>query len=40
MPYPSGIVKGIEDQSGVGARHFFGRLTCAIDGDLSIKAIC
>jgi hypothetical protein len=38
MPYPAGIVKGIEDQANAGAPHFFLRLTCVIDGDHCLKA--
>ena len=38
MPYPAGVVKGVEDQANVGAKHFYLRLTCVIEGDLSLKA--
>ncbi len=38
MPYPSGVVKGVEDQAGAGAKHFRLRLTCVIEGDLGLKA--
>jgi len=38
MPYPSGVVKGVEDQADAGAAHFALRLTCVIEGDRAIKA--
>ncbi|MCA1684587.1 MAG: hypothetical protein LC745_01095 [Planctomycetia bacterium] len=38
MPYPAGVVKGVEDQAAAGAKHFYLRLTCVIEGDLGIKA--
>ena len=38
MPYPAGVVKGVEDQANAGAPHFFLRLTCVIDGDHCLKA--
>jgi hypothetical protein len=37
-PYPSGIVKGVEDQANFGAKHFALRLTCVIEGDHVIAA--
>jgi hypothetical protein len=39
MPYPSGVVKGVEDQANSGATHFALRLTCVIEGDHVIAAI-
>ena len=38
MPYPAGVVKGVEDQANAAANHFTLRLTCVIAGDLGIKA--
>jgi hypothetical protein len=38
MPYPSGVVKGVEDQANAGAPHFFLRLTCVIEGDQGLAA--
>lgn len=38
MPYPSGVVKGVEDQADSGAKHFSLRLTCVIEGDHVIAA--
>ena len=38
MPFPAGIVKGIENQASNGAQNFFLRLTCVIEGDQDIKA--
>ncbi len=38
MPYPAGVVKGVEDQANAAATHFVLRLTCVIDGDLGIQA--
>jgi hypothetical protein len=38
MPYPTGVVKGVEDQAGSSAHHFCLRLTCVIEGDSSLKA--
>lgn len=38
MPYPSGVVKGVEDQANSGAKHFTLRLTCVIEGDHVIAA--
>jgi hypothetical protein len=38
MPYPSGVVKGVEDQANSGATHFALRLTCVIEGDHVIVA--
>jgi hypothetical protein len=38
MPYPSGVVKGVEDQALTGAPHFALRLTCVIEGDRTIAA--
>ena len=37
-PYPSGIVKGVEDQVDANANHFALRLTCVIEGDHVIAA--
>ena len=33
MPYPAGVVKGVEDQANAGAPQFTLRLTCVIEGD-------
>jgi hypothetical protein len=38
MPYPAGVVKGVEDQANPGAPHFVLRLTCVIEGDSALKA--
>jgi hypothetical protein len=38
MPYPAGVVRGVEDQANAGAAHFSLRLTCVIEGDQRIKA--
>lgn len=38
VPYPSGVVKGIEDQAAAGATRFFLRLTCVIEGDTALVA--
>jgi len=38
VPYPAGVVRGVEDQANAGAKHFFLRLTCVIEGDLGLKA--
>src|SRR4029077_1501335 len=38
MPYPAGVVKGVEDQANTAAKHFALRLTCVIEGDHSLKA--
>jgi hypothetical protein len=38
MPYPSGVVKGVENQANTGATHFALRLTCVIEGDHVIAA--
>lgn len=38
MPYPSGIVKGVEDQANAGAKRFALRLTCVIEGDHVLAA--
>lgn len=38
VPYPAGVVKGVEDQAVPAARHFFLRLTCVIEGDHALKA--
>ena len=37
-PYPAGVVKGVEDQANSGATHFRLRLTCVIEGDLTLSA--
>ena len=37
MPYPAGVVKGVEDQANTGAPHFTLRLTCVIEGDSVIQ---
>ena len=39
LPYPAGVVKGVEDQANPGATHFFLRLTCVVEGDSNIKGI-
>jgi len=36
--YPAGIVKGVEDQANVDAKHFTLRLTCVIEGDRVLSA--
>jgi hypothetical protein len=38
MPYPAGVVKGVEDQANSGAPHFVLRLTCVIEGDNGLGA--
>ncbi len=38
MPYPAGVVKGVEDQAKAGATRFRLRLTCVIEGDQTISA--
>jgi hypothetical protein len=38
MPYPAGVVKGVEDQAAAAGRHFFLRLTCVVEGDRALKA--
>jgi len=38
MPYPSGVVKGVEDQANPGSNHFALRLTCVIEGDHVVAA--
>ncbi len=38
MPYPAGVIKGVEDQANLAATHFFLRLTCVIEGDSCLKA--
>ena len=38
MPYPTGIIKGIEDQANTTATHFTLRLTCVIEADNTVKA--
>ena len=38
MPYPSGIIKGVEDQANTTANHFTLRLTCVIEADNTVKA--
>ena len=38
MPYPTGVVRGVEDQANPAARHFMLRLTCVIEGDSTLKA--
>ncbi len=38
MPYPAGVVKGVEDQANKGANHFTLRLTCVIEGDHILSA--
>ncbi len=38
MPYPAGVVRGVEDQAAAGATNFYLRLTCVVDGDLGLKA--
>ena len=37
MPYPAGVVKGVEDQANTGAPNFALRLTCVIEGDSVIQ---
>jgi hypothetical protein len=37
MPYPTGVVRGVEDQANHGAHHFVLRLTCVIEGDSTLK---
>ena len=38
MPYPTGIVLGVEDQANSGAIRFSLRLTCVIEGDQALSA--
>ena len=38
MPYPSGVVKGVEDQTTQGSKNFALRLTCVIEGDHVLAA--
>ncbi len=38
MPYPAGVIKGVEDQANSAASHFYLRLTCVIEGDRCLKA--
>ena len=38
MPYPAGVVKGVEDQADSGAKHFSLRFTCVIEGDHVLTA--
>ncbi|GAC1463677.1 MAG: hypothetical protein NVSMB9_01410 [Isosphaeraceae bacterium] len=38
MPYPTGIVRGVEDQANQSAAHFLLRLTCVVEGDQSLNA--
>ncbi|HSQ57465.1 MAG TPA: hypothetical protein VLM40_17215, partial [Gemmata sp.] len=38
MPFPTGVVKGIEAQALTGAKHFVLRLTCVIDSDEPLSA--
>ena len=37
-PYPSGVVKGVEDQAITTSKHFALRLTCVIEGDHVLAA--
>jgi hypothetical protein len=37
MPYPTGIVRGVEDQATSGSTPFILRLTCVIEGDQALK---
>ena len=39
LPYPSGIVRGVEDQANTLATHFVIRLTCVIEGDRGLNAV-
>ena len=39
MPYPAGIVRGVEDQANPTASHFYLRLTCVIEGDRGLTAV-
>lgn len=38
MPYPAGVVKGVEDQANATSKHFTLRLTCVIEGDQVVSA--
>ena len=38
MPYPTGIIKGIEDQANINATNFTLRMTCVIEADSMVKA--
>jgi hypothetical protein len=38
LPYPTGVVRGVEDQANTSATHFTLRLTCVIEGDQAVKA--
>ena len=39
LPYPSGVVRGVEDQANTRATHFVLRLTCVIEGDRGLTAV-
>ncbi len=39
LPYPAGIVKGVEDQANPGAPHFTLRLTCVLESDHTLAAV-
>ena len=38
IAYPSGVVKGVEDQANAGSKRFVLRLTCVVEGDHVIAA--
>jgi hypothetical protein len=38
LPYPAGVVKGVEDQALTSSTHFALRLTCVIEGDHGLSA--
>jgi hypothetical protein len=38
MPYPAGVVRGVEEQANEGAKHFHLRLTCVIEADQDLDA--
>ena len=38
MPFPAGVLKGVESQSNPSATHFVLRLTCVVEGDETVKA--
>ena len=38
VPYPAGVVRGVEDQANTDAKHFSLRLTCVVEGDQVLSA--
>lgn len=39
MPYPAGIVRGVEDMATAGAKNFVLKLTCVIEGDRHVVGV-